>query len=194
MDKKISFRSAPTRRRLSTKMTQCATAAAIWFCAATAQAGMVALCGAELSLPAEWKVETTDGQQLLMPPEQPKKGLQRKIHLVRVKDQQVSSLQSASDAETASIVARGQNWQGEGYRKSYRGSKTVTTKSGLEGLRSDFGEDSSGTPRYHIIKYYFRNADGEIFKVCAHVYGPQATLEEFDQLIRDGLRLEHAVN
>ena len=129
-----------------------------------------------------WTVEDKDGEIGIYPPEQRAKELiadlaarpvphvvfdqpakipRTKIHLSRYQESE-TTLEAAIDAEIDRITARAPKWGSSNDRKSYKGSTTIETDSGLHGLRADFYSDEpQGTingplvRRYTIVKYYF---------------------------------------
>jgi len=121
--------------------------------------------------------------------DQPAKKPRFRIHLSRYLESE-TTLQSAIDAEIDRITARGLKWMGQSSndRKNYKGSNPVRTQSGMDGLRADFYDDRAGTRRYSIVKYYFFDESGRIFRVCSHVYGDEARFKEHEQIILSGLQ------
>ncbi len=166
-----------------------------------------------LTLSQGWTVKDQDGQIGMYPPDQPAKELisaiaarplphvvfdppakkpRSKIHLSRYLESE-TTLQSAIDAEIDRITERGLKWRGQSSndRTNYKGSTPVQTQSGLAGLRADFYDDRESRRTHSIVKYYFFDEAGRIFRVCSHVYGDDNRFREQEQIILRGLNEMH---
>ena len=110
-----------------------------------------------------------------------------KIHLSRYQGPE-TTLQTAIDAEIDRITARSPKWELSNDRRSYKGITSIRTQSGMNGLRTDFYEDDAGSRRRSIVKYYFFDGSGRIFRVCSHVYGDVARFQENDEIVLKGLK------
>lgn len=156
-----------------------------------------------------WTVKDKDGETGMYPPErrakdlisaiaarpvphvvfdQPAKKPRTKIHLSRYLEGE-TTLQAAIDAEIDRITERSPKWGSSNDRRSYKGSASIRTQSGMDGLRADFYEDDAGGRRHAIVKYYFFDESGKIFRVCSHVYGDEAHFKEHEQIILNGLKI-----
>jgi len=141
-----------------------------------------------LSAQEGWAIKKQDGETSIFPPDQPAKGSPSRIHLVWPRTEE-KTLEQALEAEIASITKR---WPGSGNsREHFKGSVPVVTVSGMQGLRADFYFEQTingvSTKYYEILKYYFRNDDGRVFKVCVHVYGDEKKLEKIEAFILNNL-------
>lgn len=147
--------------------------------------------GLALSVPDDWiwKVEEIEGKQYqrIQPPEdQQDKHSHRKIHLGRPKVDTVTPEQAAKD-EMASIDERSHGRPSSNGSLDFRGLTTIKTKSGIEGVKADFANDTSEGTIHGIVKYYFRDRDGRVVRVCAHVYGGYLLDQQYEKLIVDRL-------
>ena len=147
-----------------------------------------------LSVPKGWTVKDKDGEIGMYSPDQPAKGLPRRPHISRYLEKE-KTLEAAIDAEINRVTAKAPYWGSGCDRRSYKGSTPIKTKSGMQGLRADFYSDEpQGSPngplarRYTIVKYYFFDEAGKIFRVCSHVYGDESRFKEYDQAIIEGLK------
>lgn len=119
--------------------------------------------------------------------DQPAKKPRTKIHLTRYRESE-TTLQAAIDAEIDRITARSPQWGSSNDRRSYKGSTPIRTQSGMDGLRADFYQEDAGKRRHTIVKYYFFDESGKIFRVCSHVYGDEARFKENEAIILSGLK------
>jgi len=144
-----------------------------------------------LSVPKRWTVKDQrdkDGDVGMYSPDQPAKGLPSRIHLARYSEAD-RTLQSAIDSEIDRITARGPSGND---RRSYKGSTPIKTDSGMQGKRADFYNDEPQGRFYSIVKYYFFDENGKIFRICAHVYGDESRFKDYDQAIIEGLKFNEA--
>jgi len=140
-----------------------------------------------LSVPEGWTVKDKNNEIGIYGPDQPEKGQQSKIHLSRYQESD-TTLQAAIESEIDRISARSPKWGSSNDRRSYKGSAPIETQSGMNGIRADFYDDVAGTRRHSIVKYYFFDEAGKIFRVCSHVYGDEARFKEYEQVILGGLK------
>jgi len=140
--------------------------------------------------PDGWTIKDRDGEIGLYSPDQPPKGLPNRIHFSRRPDDK--TLQGAIDSEIDKVTARSPAWGSGCDRRSYKGSTPVETASGIKGLRADFYSDLPADNQhgryYSIIKYYFFDEGGNVFRVCAHIYGDTTRFETFEKTILNGLK------
>jgi|GEM_PF-3031469 len=145
-----------------------------------------------LAGPDGWTIKDRDGEIGLYSPDQPPKGLPNRIHFSRRPDDK--TLQGAIDSEIDKVTARSPAWGSGCDRRSYKGSTPVVTASGIKGLRADFYSDLPADNQrgryYSIIKYYFFDEGGKIFRVCSHVYGDESRFKVYDQAIIAGLKFK----
>lgn len=143
-----------------------------------------------LECPDSWTIKDKDGEIGLYSPAQPPKGLPNRIHFSRRPDDK--TLQGAIDSEIDKVTASSPAWGSGCDRRSYKGSIPVETVSGMKGLRADFyteiPDDKGGGRRYGIIKYYFFDENGNVFRVCAHIYGDSSRMEMYEITILNGLK------
>lgn len=145
-----------------------------------------------LAIPEGWSVGDKDGETAMYSPGRSSKNFQNSIHLVRDREPD-KTLQDAIDSEIDRVTARAPKWGSSTSRSSYRGSTPFQAESGISGLRADFFYDDAQQGRqYMILKYYFFDENGKIFKVCSHVFGDEARFKEFEQAIRSGLKFKEA--
>lgn len=141
-----------------------------------------------LRAPTDWAIRKMYGDLSLFPPDNPEQGSPSRIHIIRTREA-ADSLQEAIEAELDSITKRS---PGSGNsREHYKGSVAVKTASGIQGLRADFyfevTRDGITTKRYQVLKYYFLDEKGKVFKICAHIYGDEAKFKRYESLILDNL-------
>jgi len=139
-----------------------------------------------LLVPEGWAINDRNGEIGMYSPDQPPKGLPSRIHLSRVKNDS-ASLEAAIQTEIDGITSRSPAWGSSNDRRSYKGSYPITTKSGISGLRADFYYDEPGGRRYTIVKYYFFDEHGTIFRVCAHIGGDEKRFKAYENAILSGL-------
>lgn len=139
-----------------------------------------------LTAPDGWTVRSENGEASISPPEQPDSRLRRRIHLslVAVKS---PSLEEAAIAEIERITQRAPKWGSSNDWRSFKGCVPVRTESGISGIRAGFWEDSPQGHQFSIVKYYFRDEKGRIFRVCAHIYGGETDFVRFESAILKGL-------
>lgn len=141
--------------------------------------------------PDGWTIKDKDGEIGMYSPDQPAKGLKSRIHISRYLEKE-KTLEAAIDAEIDRVTARAPKWGSSNDRRSYKGSTPIKTESGMQGLRADFYNDLPTDNQhgrfYNIIKYYFFDEGGKIFRVCSHVYGDESRFKEYDQAIIEGLK------
>jgi len=148
--------------------------------------------GLSLTVPDdwEWKVEERGGitYHRIEPPEDHQdKHSHRKIHLGRPKVDTVTPEQAAKD-EMANIDQRSQGQPSSNGSLDFRGLTPIKTKSGIEGVKADFAHETREGTIHGIVKYYFRDQDGKVVRVCAHVYGGYLLDQQYEKLIVDRLR------
>lgn len=138
-----------------------------------------------LAVPEGWTVREKGGEMGMYSPDQNAKGLRSRIHLARCPAGEKTP-QKAIDGELDRVTAKSPEWGSSCDRAHYKGSTPIETKSGIRGLRADFSNGASDG-ECAIVKYYFPDERGEIFRVCAHVYGGEARFREYERVIVDGL-------
>lgn len=141
-----------------------------------------------LTAPEGWEVKKLSDTSIY-PPTQPAGSTQSRIHLEALRNA-ADSLKAAVEAEIDSITKR--NPESSNARKAYRGSEPVKTAAGLVGLRADFytqqAVDEATVKYHHIVKYYFHDDSGKIFKICAHVHGDDKRMKMFEEAILANLQ------
>lgn len=144
-----------------------------------------------LKVPAGWVIKNVNGESGIYPQDQPAKGLQNRLHFTRLREN-AETLEAAIESEINGIAERFPGSSGD--RSHYKGSSPVKTSSGIQGLRADFHTEStneSGIIRHYlIVKYYFYDESGQIFKVCAHIYGDEARFRMFNEFIVNNLTVK----
>lgn len=145
-----------------------------------------------LTAPAGWVVKERHTEIGIYPPDQPSKGLPRRIHL---------STQDEAGDTIQDIVNRVFDNATEREKKRRPGSEDylrkdvtpVRTQSGVDGLRAIFYDvpqgDDTQEPHFSIVYYFFRDSRGGHFRVCSHVYGNQETFRRFEHAILNGLQI-----
>ncbi len=139
-----------------------------------------------LRIPDGWTVKERNGEMGIYSADQPSKGPPSRIHFSRSKEA-ATDLQGAIDSEIERISELSPKWGSSNDRQSYKGSVHVKTDSGLTGLRADFYYDEPRGRRYTIVKYYFFDEAGKIFRVCAHVGGGEVRFKAYEQTVLRGL-------
>lgn len=142
-----------------------------------------------LSAPDGWDIKKFNDTSIY-PPTQPAHSTQSRIHLETVRNA-AESLEAAVEAEIELITERSP--ESSNARKAYKGSIPVKAASGLVGLRADFYTeqtvDEVTVKHYQVIKYYFQDEAGKMFKVCAHVYGNEERMKNFEETILQNLNI-----
>ena len=147
-----------------------------------------------LQLPTGWTIKERGEEIGIYSPDQPEKGLPNRVHLSEYLYPE-KTLQEAIEAEINRITARSPKWGSSNDLSNYKGSTPIQTKSGMAGLRANFyielEKDGSKERQYSIVKYYFFDKAGKIFRVCAHVYGDESRFRTYDEVIIEGLCLKN---
>lgn len=142
-----------------------------------------------LSTSDGWSIKDKKGEIGIYPSEQSPDQPSIRIHFARIQTD-ATSLQEAIDKEIDRVTEHSPKWGSSCDRRSYKGSIAVRTVSGMEGLRANFWYDHPTGRRYVILKYYFFDEHGKIFKVCSHIEGDQKRFEQFESAILKGLFIE----
>lgn len=146
-------------------------------------------CGAALRVPAGWEVAIHGDESDLVPVGGSTTRLPRRIHLVFSKYQDgtiVEAINHEIDAISERSKAKGGS---SNDRNNLFAIRPVQTTAGLPGFVAEFAWKTPAGPSFSINKFYFRNAAGKIFGVCAHVYGDQQVANDFQGVILDNLVL-----
>lgn len=142
---------------------------------------------ATLTIPKGWTARAERASMFIYPPVNAAKGEpQRRIHLAPSRHQ-AGTLEDAMNADMDAIAERSPEWGSWNDRNHLLGTRVVVTRSGMEGLAAEFGWKIEGRRKFSINKFYFRDAAGTIFVVCAHVYGGEDTGADFEKIVREGL-------
>lgn len=139
-----------------------------------------------LRVPVGWTIMNKDEEIGMYSLDQPAKGPRSRIHFSRDKNGS-TSLESAIETEIDRITKRSPAWGSSNDRRSYKGSTAITTDSGLTGMRANFYYDEPNGRQYTIVKYYFFDEHGRIFRVCAHIGGDETRFKLYDHAILSGL-------
>lgn len=151
-----------------------------------------AALGLSLTLPENWTSQPIHGRSdtlvfLVPPAHQQDRNSLRKIHLVLLPEK-YATLEDALNHGIDRATERSPKWGSSNDRKHFLGATPITTASGIQDLRADFGEpDQYGSIRHTIIKYYFRHRNGSTFKVCSHVFGDDILAAQYEKAILAGL-------
>lgn len=150
--------------------------------------------GAELAVPAGWTLRT-DSVDPTIPAfiapdsEADEKKPKHKIH-IRWPDPglKAATLDEAVQHSIDMIEAHNPPHGSSADRNAFLGTTPVKTAGGLEGLVAEFGyKTKDGSIQYSINKFYFKNNQGEIFCVCAHIYGDRNQADAYQEIILKNL-------
>lgn len=145
-------------------------------------------CKAALRVPPGWEIALNgSGSATDLVPVNAGQQRQR-IHLVLSK-YQGGTIEDAINREIDSVTARSGGRGSSNDRSNLSAIKPVQTTAGLPGFVAEFGGQGPAGWYFWINKFYFRNADGKIFCVCAHVYGDRQAANDFQGTILDNLLL-----
>jgi hypothetical protein len=152
--------------------------------------------GAELAVPAGWTLRT-DSVDPTIPAfiapdsEADEKKPKHEIH-IRWPDPVLkdATLDEAVQHSIAMVEVHNPPHGSSADRNAFLGTTPVKTSGGLEGLAAEFGyKAKDGSIQYTLTKFYFKNREGKIFCVCAHVYGDRKQADTYQEIILQNLAL-----
>ena len=142
--------------------------------------------------PDRWLEIESQGFSVFVPPEDLLRGHQkRRIHFSSIISPEVS-LRTEAFAEMDRMTQR--DPRSSNARLGFIDLTHVQCESGLRGMRADYGWKRGNEIVHTIVKYYFLDQNGKMFKMCAHVYGGKEKRDEYEGYILRGLRQEKTDN